>query len=124
MAFEEFHKSKYVSSKGNFITITKTGVMNVSTEAYQGFLKGVEHVLFLFDREKNLIGIKPMKEKNLNSYNVRVMERGKAAAKAISISAVAFLKHYNIDYREKRKLEPKWQDEKHELIVLDLNKPL
>lgn len=120
MAFEEFKKSKYHSSKGNFITITKTGILNVSVEAYEKFLKDFECVQFLFDKENNLIGIKPMEEKHPDYYNIRVMDRG-VGSKGISISALSFLKHYKIDYSKKKKLEPKLQDD---LIVLDLNKPL
>ena len=120
MAFEEFKKSKYHSSKGNFITITKTGVLNVSVEAYEKYLKAFEYVKFLFDKENNLIGIKPMKEKHPDYYNIRVMQRG-TGSRGISISAVAFLKHYKVDFSKKQKLEPKWQDD---LLVLDLNKPL
>jgi len=120
MAFEEFKKKGSQARHGAFISITPQKTLILSHDCHEQFFKECKAVIFFYDRERKRIGIKPLKESQERSYSIRVTRK---SSNIYVITANAFLNHYQIDYSERRKYEPRW-NEKEGLVEIDLNKPL
>ena len=116
MAWEDFDKKYLTEDKEPVISITKYQRIYISKSCYEKFLKDRKYIKLLFDREKNLIGIKPIGEKRDNSYSL--IRRGEQ--QQISISASAFLRHYGIETEVTKKYLAKWNEEDR-LIEINLN---
>lgn len=116
MAFSKFIRTRATTGEP-MISITKFGQLHLNRTCYDSFFKTnkCELVELYFDEEKSLIGIKPVREKSADTYNVRTSRDGKFS----TISAIAFLKHYKIAHAETRALQAKWNS-KEKLIELDL----
>ena len=72
----------------------------------------IEFVILMFDRDANRVALKPAKKGDPGAYQIR-QQKGSA-----QVSALAFLKNYNIAFRDATKAYPAaWSDEFGMLIV-------
>jgi len=96
------------------ITIMRAGIFWVNRKASEEFFKGFKRVLLYWDKERRVIGFKPVNNEE-NSYSLsRVKIR-----KDITISGMAFLRHNGISRKETRNFEPTW-NEKEKLVEIQL----
>ena len=113
MSFEMFIPSR-ISTDKEKITILRAGTFWVNKKASEKFFKGFKRVLFYWDKEREVIGLKPVNNKE-NSYS---LSRAKNR-KDITISGTAFLNHNGISYKNTRNFEPSW-NEKEKLVEIQL----
>ena len=95
------------------ISILKQGTIGINSECCRKFFKNYKHIIFLFDRENNKLGIKPTNEPASNTYSIRLSRDGKLA----SVSAMAFLKYYNIPHKESKSYPCEWNESEKILEV-------
>jgi len=117
MAFERFTASGR-SFKGR-VSIRKNGQISLSQGAVQKFnLADHPYAVLFYDKEGQMIGLKPTRDpEEPGAYKMN--HKGMGA----TISGLAFLDYYGIDYSHSRRYEARW-DEKHEMIVIDLRAPI
>jgi len=117
MAFEIF--SKKVQRKGiPAVSITKGKIFQFNITASVKFKDDViEQVLLLWDKEKRLIGIRPITKKDERAYRVRWGKRGDACG----FSAVTFVRYIGYDASQTRSMDLKW-DEGQELFLIEVPK--
>jgi len=120
MPYEKFEGKGSWMTQGAFISVTTERSLILSRECYNKFFKGYSAVLYFYNPEKKLIGLKRLKENEEGSYAIRVTRKKNHI---YVITANAFLHHYGIDYSERRKYEPTW-NEAEGVVEIDLNKPL
>ena len=120
MAYEEFTKKGGQAKHGVFVSITPQKTLILSHDCHERFFKGCNAIIFFYDPERKCIGLKPLKESEERSYSIRVTRK---TSNIYVITANAFLHHYGIDYSERRKYEPTW-NEAEGVVEIDLNKPL
>ena len=95
------------------VTITARSVMALNLAAYEA-LGSPSAVEYLFDRELNMIGIRPADPNASNAYRV------KKSGHTYRASALAFTTHYSIDTPEGRRRAATVQDG---VLCIDLNQP-
>lgn len=120
MPYEKFEGKGSWMTQGAFISITPQATLILSSECYNKFFKEYSAVLYFYNPEKKLIGLKPLKENEEGSYAIRITRKKNHI---YVITANAFLNHYGIEYSERKKFAPKW-NEAEGLVEIDLNKPL
>lgn len=114
--FEEFKEIRKKSLGEPMLTILKSGNLSLNKSAYEKYFKDFPFVRLFFDKDKQLIGIKPEKEQLPNIIPLRINER----SSTVNMSAVTFLKNYEIPYSEKSLRYPLTYDQEHGLLVADL----
>lgn len=120
MAFEVFKKKGRRATQGTFITITPQKTFILSHDCHQKYFKESDAVILLYDPELNHIGLKPLKDEEELPYSLKITRKSN---RMHVITANAFLNHYKIDYSQRRKYEPSW-NESEGLVEIDLNNPL
>ncbi|MDD5584815.1 MAG: hypothetical protein PHV55_07155 [Candidatus Omnitrophica bacterium] len=98
MSFEEFTLKRRPVRDTPMISILKQGTIGINSVAYDQYFRKYKYVIFLFDRQNNKIGIKLTNDAGSNTYNIRVSRGGRLA----NISALAFLKYYEIPHVESK----------------------
>lgn len=120
MKFEEFNSKNTNRALNDIgVTITSTrGEVLFGRRSIERYFKSFGYVLLYFDKERQLIGVKPCEVRKESSYKFyNKQNRGRTA----SISAKTFLDHHRINYRESIFYSAYW-DEKEQLFVVDLKK--
>ncbi len=117
MPFEVFDKRAARSTKNPMITIQRGGNFSLNKAAYEE-IEGPESVELLFDREKRLIGFRPVSSNSPRGFPVR--PQGKHAPSTFMIAGQAFAKHYELDVSTARRYGVETRDG---ILVLDLNSP-
>jgi len=106
MGYEIFtRKTQYRGSPG--ISLTRKGILAFNKGASTILQKeAVENVLLLWDKEKRMIGIRPIGKKDPRSYMVHMNKRGDGAG----FSAATFLKHIEYKTSETRSFLAQWNE--------------
>ncbi|OGF52719.1 MAG: hypothetical protein A2Z21_08030 [Candidatus Fraserbacteria bacterium RBG_16_55_9] len=117
MSFERFTASGR-SFKGR-VSIRRNGQISLSHGAVQKFnLADYSHVVLFYDKDANLIGLKPTRDpEEPGAYKLNLKGMG------ASVAGLAFLDYYGIDYSRSQRYEARW-DEEHEMVVIDLRTPI
>jgi len=113
MSFKMFIPSRIPTNKEK-ITILKSGIFWVNRKTSERFFKGFKRVLLYWDKERKVIGFKPVNDGE-HSYSLSRVEK----RKDINISGMAFLKHNGISYKNTQSFEPAW-DDKEKLVTIQL----
>ena len=95
------------------ITILSTGVINFSQAFYDEKLTEYKYVQFGFNKEKEILAIKPLSLKTTGAYKIRTTKK----AKNPGASAHAFLKAINLKHEESRRYPAEWDDEMNIALV-------
>lgn len=116
MSFEEFKRNRMPSTQEPAVTIQKRGALSLNTAAYEA-LGSPKHVVLLYDRENELIGIQKASGTTPHAYAVRGVGNNEATR---VVSGKAFLSYYGIP----RDLARRWIAAMEEdILVIDLKQP-
>lgn len=118
MPFEVFDKRKSPLAKAPSVTIMKRGTVSM-TRAAHALLENAETVELLFDRDRNVIGMRPAAEDSPHAYVLRSQSPTKQTGPLI-LSGTAFTQFYGIDTTTSRRFTPHMEDG---ILVIDLNGP-
>lgn len=114
MAFEKFLKGRAAVGDA-MISITRWGQLNINSTCFRKFFQDVNFAELYYDVTRRIIGIKPLKVKSADAFSIRKDRAGKSP----TISAIAFLKNYNIQYKTTRAFTVEW-NKKEDLLELSL----
>lgn len=115
--FEEFTEVGTRAVNEPRVTITKHGIFNLNKAFMKTFVKDQTHVIFHYDKENRVIGLKLTNQPAPNSYKIRIARKGTLA----SVSAQAFLKYNRLRRKKSYPYSAIW-DEESRLIIIDLKK--
>jgi len=113
MGYAEFEAKKALQHTP-MISILKQGVLSINQSCYEQYFKKSKYAKFYYDEKNRKMGIKPTEVKE-KAYPVRQISNGKV----FNLTAIAFLKHYNIPHTESRAYNCHWNS-KENLIEIDL----
>lgn len=113
MPFEEFDKHTATSSKSPFVTLQKRGPLSLNRAAYE-LLGSPTVVTLLYDREEQLIGLKPAEEGNPRAFPVR--PQGERSSNFL-VAGQSFTQNYGIDTSTARRYGV---DLRNEMLIVDL----
>lgn len=113
--FEEFKFRRIRTPDKPFITITKSGIIYFNSETMQRYIREKSYALLYYSGSDNKIGIKFTDNETANTYKIRKSRRDKLG----SISGIAFLKYYRIDFKTTKPFDVNW-NEKEEMLIIDL----
>jgi len=116
-SFEKFPKSRISQVGEPLVTIRKSGVIGINSEAMERFFGEARYLEFYYDRKNKRIGLKPLRDRTKDSYTVFPSKRSKSA----NVFARKFLRFYGIDFSKTKSYVPYWDDE-GKLLVVDLQK--
>jgi hypothetical protein len=122
MAFEEF-KAKKIQMTSPYAAILKSGSISLNTACCDEYFKDVSHIIFLYDRERKTIGIRPAQKELANSYAIR---KNRPTGGGGSVAASAFLKSFvKIDCEKHgtKQYEVSWNGEEN-LLEVYLDRPI
>lgn len=122
MAFEEF-KAKKIQLTSPYAAILKSGSISINTACYDKYFKDVSHIIFLYDRERKVIGIRPAQKELTHSYAIR---KNRDTGGGGSVAATAFLKSFvKINYEKQgtKQYEVSWNSEEN-LLEVYLDRPI
>lgn len=107
MAFEIM--SRKIQWKGSpAISLTKMGLFSFNKTAATKLQKeAVENILLLWDKEKRLIGLRPITKKDNRAYKLYWSKRGDGC----SFSALTFLKFIGFDTSETKTMPALWDEQ-------------
>ncbi len=113
MAFEAFTSVKSHTPDNPSVSILRQGNFGLNTAVEKIFKeRQVEYIILMYDPETNRIGFKPANPNEQGVYKLR----GKRGA--VQVSGVAFLKTYNIPYKERARSYPaQWNEELGMLVI-------
>lgn len=115
MPFEVFDKRMAPLAKAPSVTIQKRGIFSINRAAHK-LIGEPETVELLFDREDNLIAMRPSSESH--AYAIRPQTSRDTGQ--VILSATAFTQFYDIDTVVSRRFKPFEQDG---MLCIDLNGP-
>lgn len=101
MAFEVFDKRNAPLAKSPSVTIQRRGIFSINKAAHK-LIDEAETVELLFDKEKQIIGLRPA-DVSPHAYAIRKSARESGQA---VLSATAFTQYYEIDTSVSRRWEP------------------
>jgi len=122
MAFEEF-KAKKVQLKTPYVSILRSGNIGLNSACYKKYFKDYKRIVFFYDRERKVIGIKPTEKELPNSYTIR---KNRAIGGGGNVAANSFLKSFvGIDYEKhgSKGYEVSWNDDEA-LLEVYLDRPI
>jgi hypothetical protein len=114
MPFEVFRRQRITTDKPS-VTIQKKGLFSINAPAFDELGKP-EAVEFLYDRENQVIGIRPVERDADHAYFPRAVGRGSTWL----IAGTAFTKFYGIDVSEARRRTVEVKDG---TLLIDLKDP-
>lgn len=115
MGFEVFDKRMAPLAKAPSVTIQKRGIFSINRAAHN-LIGAPETVEMLFDRENQIIALRPSKE--LHAYPIRPQSSRDTGQ--MILSAAAFAQYYEIDTSISRRYKPYEQDG---MLCIDLTGP-
>ena len=113
MAFEVF--SRKAQYKGNpSVTFTALGRLAFNKAATVIFQKEkVVDVILMWDKEKRLIGLQPITDKDNRSYKIRYNKRGDGSG----FSATTFIKYIGYSAADTKSMDIEWDEEKKMFLI-------
>ncbi|MGR0320420.1 hypothetical protein [Agromyces sp. ZXT2-3] len=115
MGFEVFDKRMAPLAKAPSVTIQKRGIFSINKAAHK-LIGEAESVELLFDREENIIALRPSQEPH--AYQIRPASNRDTGQ--MIMSATAFTQYYDIDTTVSRRYKP---IERDGMLWVDLNGP-
>lgn len=115
MAFEVFSRRNVPLNKAPSVTIQKRGVFSINKAAHK-MVNEAETVELLFDRERQVIALRPSDE----PHAYRLRPQSKRDAGQMILSASAFTQFYDIDTTVSRRWKPY---EEQGMLCIDLRSP-
>lgn len=107
MPFEVFDKRMTPMAKAPSVTIQKRGVISLNKAAHD-LVGNAETVELLYDRDRQVIALRPADDSSPHAYAVRAgSKRGPGQA---MVAATAFTTHYRIDTTATRRWKPFLED--------------
>lgn len=94
--FETFRKRMVPLTKAPYVTIQRRGTMSFNKSAYAA-LGSPEAVELLYDRDEQIIGVRPVDRSVEHAYPIRPSGGGKADPGSWMVSGRAFVQYYDID---------------------------
>jgi len=124
MAFEVFEKGSAPASTVPSVTIQKRGLFSINDAAYR-LINEPEAVLFLWDAERRLIGLKGATSDVLNAYPARRLSTPRKSGSPVNkspvlIAGTLFSKFIGLDTTKAMRWVPKLDGD---MLVIDLNEP-
>jgi len=116
MAFKVFEKSSAPLAKVPTVTIQKRGLISLNRSAH-ALIGSADAVEFLFDADRQVVGLRPVPEESPNAYPVRA-QTSKNSSGPLLIAGTAFTKYHQIDTTEARRWVPTVEDG---ILCIDLN---
>lgn len=117
----EWQKVEYVDQRGvgkMVVTIQSSGRMSFNVGAREAFLKDIGYIELFYNKEKNLLGMRPTNDKTvIGLFPVKDAKWGKY------LPARFFLNKYGLKPERAMRYELTW-DESQMMLVIDLNKPI
>lgn len=114
MAFEVFDKRQAPLAKAPAVTIQKRGLMSLNRAAFS-LIGNPSTVELLYDRESDVVGIRPAADNVPHAYSVRL---GKDTG-PVMVAGTAFCQFYRIDTTTSRRWTPTVADG---VLCVDLRK--
>ena len=111
--WETFKRKMRASPKDPTITLSRTGSIGLNTAVIKNILGDAKFAHMLFDRERQLMGIKFVKQADADAYPVQVTKSKSHG----SIAGVAFMKNYKIFPKETASYAAHFDDASKTLIV-------
>lgn len=105
MGFEVFDKRMAPLAKAPSVTIQKRGIFSINRAAHK-LIGEPETVELLFDKENQVIALRPSKEPH--AYSIRPQSSRDTGQ--VILSATAFTQYYDIDTSVSRRYKPYEQD--------------
>ena len=113
MGFEVFDKRGAVASKHPYVTIQRRGPFGINLAAYE-LMGKPEAVELLYDREQELIGLRPVPPDRPRAFPVRAQGKNSVT---FMVAGQAFAKHYELDTSVARRYAVRMEGD---VLVLDL----
>jgi len=113
--FEKFTQKKFKSDITPLATITKDKLINFNVAAMNSIVKDLLYAVFYYDRKNSLIGIKFTNKISPEAYKIKKYRQNKLG----NISAIAFMRYYNIEHPKTLTYTMEWNAEE-EMNIIDL----
>jgi hypothetical protein len=117
MAWEMFKRRSKPSPKDPMISLSKSGMIGLNAAVTRNIIGENRFAHLLFDRDKHLIGIKFIKNSDLDAYPVKCTKNMSHG----SIAGVSFLKTYGIFPDETTAYAASY-DEANKVLVVDVSR--
>ncbi len=118
MPFEVFDKKAVPTTTQPWVTIQKKGLLSLNRAAMEA-LGTPEAVELLYDREEQIVGIRPTSKDNPRSFPARRQGKRETANPNYLIAGQAFCNYYGIETGFARRFNPEMQEE---ILTVDLKK--
>lgn len=118
MGFEVFQKSSAPLTKVPTVTIQTRGLISINRSAH-ALIDNPEAVEFLYDPERQVVGLRPASIEAPNAYPVRP-QNSSTTAGPLLIAGTAFTKFHGIDTTHARRWVPTVEDG---ILCIDLQAP-
>jgi hypothetical protein len=112
MAFELYTKKGGRSSSPK-VTIARAGYIGINSACMDKYFKGKKLVQLYFDKEKQIIALKPIDKEVEGSFTLTNDGENRPG----SIAGRSFLKYYEIDFSKSRSFYPDWSEKEGMLLV-------
>ena len=115
MAFEIFSRKTQWGGEPT-VTFTTLGRFAFNKSATVIFEKhAVENIILMWDKEKRLIGVRPINKKDPRSYKIHYGKRGNGCG----FSASTFLKYIGYSEAETHSIPARW-DEQEAMFIIEV----
>lgn len=113
--FEKFTQKKFKSDTKPLATITKSRLINFNVAAMKNIVKDFIYAILYYDRKNSLVGIKFTNKSAPEAYKIKKYRQSKLG----NISAIAFLRYYQIEHFKTVAYTIGW-DEEEKMAIIDL----
>jgi hypothetical protein len=117
--WEQFKRSSKPSPKDPTVTLSVSGIIGLNTAVAKNVMGDSKYALLFFDKERQLMGIKFIKQNDPDAYSVKTT----ASKSHASLSGMSFLKTYKIFPIKTIKYAAVF-NEKDKILSVDLSKPM
>jgi hypothetical protein len=114
--FEAFRRTQRWTTGELGVTFGKNGIVGLNAAICRTLKVDGKHAQFMFDRDRNLVGIKIVSQKTGDTYPLKTDSKGSHA----SLSGTSFLKNYGL-YPEKTIAFTATYDEPSKTIIFDVS---
>lgn len=116
MSWEAFKRTQRRTTGDMAVTFGKNGIIGLNSVIVRTLKVNGKHAQLLFDRDRNLVGIKIVSQKTADTYPLKSDSRDSHA----SLSGTSFLKNYNL-YPSSTISFSATYDETTKTIVIDVS---
>jgi hypothetical protein len=119
MAFKVFEKGSAPPSSVPSVSIQKRGFIGLNRAAHE-LLDSAKAVVFLWDEDRKLIGLRPADIADPNAHELRPVSRSSKKDGPVGAAAGQFTRFIGLDTSEGRRWTPTMEGD---ALVIDLNQP-